>query len=137
MKITPYLLIALVGFQELHAGTNGMQTELKCFQGPKESFSVKMLTPSVHSVTPYDDALLVLKEPQSKVLPMNLIATNKGSLFTQKTYAIYGGGKLVIAESLIGGIGCGRRLCDFDNGSTKTTANLLTTNGQSYVFNCF
>lgn len=137
MKMTKYVFIALLSFQGVKANPNSGNSELKCFQQQKLVFAVKMLSPSIHSVTPYDDALLIFNQAQPKALPMNLTEVKKGSLSSQKTFAIHGGGQLVLSESLITGLGCGRRLCDpLDEGNKKVSANLIANNGQSYVYDC-
>lgn len=138
MKMTKYLFIALWSFQGVQAIPNSANSELKCYQQQKLVFAVKTLSPSIYSVTPYDDALLTLNQPQTKALPMNLVEFKKGSLSSQKTFAIYGGGTLVLSESLFTGLGCGRRLCDpIEEGKKKVSANLIATNGQSYIYDCF
>lgn len=137
MKKTIYMLLVLLKFGVVKAAPFPAKTQIKCFNQQAQVFSVNTIQPSAHSVTPYDDATVTFNQGSSKALWMNLVSFVDGGIISQHNYAIYGGGKLTISETLKGGIGgCGRRLCDDDFGLKVLSAKLTATNGQQYVYTC-
>lgn len=137
MKKTIYMLLVLLSFGMAKAAPFPANTKINCFNQQSLVFTVNVFGKATPRVAPFDDATITFQQGKYNWHWLQLVSFVDGGIISQHNYAIYGGGKLTISETLKGGIGgCGRRLCDDDFGLKVLSAKLTAINGQQYVYTC-